>query len=143
MDVGPRLESACFAALRRSPKLQGGLLLLVVATFVVGIFRFELWTGKSSFDDAVAVCKENYIGAYMKWNNVDREEAEDDYESISGFGDAEIPSSFAFAVSMLCFVLWMFRTPHHSSNEVSMDKKCKFIIMIKGLGLEPNPEELK
>ena len=125
MDAGLRLGSAWFQILRRSPQAQMGLSLVLLTTVVVSIFRFQLWTGQSSLDDALAVCKENYLGAYMKFNDVDREEAEEYYEGNASLGDGNRLNTGGFAVSVLCFVLWMFRSPHHSSQESSMDKQRK------------------
>ena len=125
MDAGLRLGSAWFQILHRSPQAQMGLSLLLLTTVVVLIFRYQLWTWQSSLDDALAVCKENYLGAYMKLNDADREEAEEYYDGSAGLGHGERLVTGALAVSVLCFVLWMFRSPHHSSQESSMDKQRK------------------
>ena len=122
-----RAEKAAFRAIREGVWPRACIMALLPVVLMCGSHVPQWITGMDSLQAAREVCRENYI-ARMKAVNVD-----DDVDVVGDFesrNSRDLHPQHLFnivpsCISALCFVLWMYCSPHLRSRALSSDIERK------------------
>ena len=119
-----RLEKACVQRIRRSSRLRK-ILFVSASTLVVCVgFLPVFLTGTLDFAEADAVCYERVLR--MGKDNPERKELDMQDNPAYRLTPGHIFTTASMAVSLLCWLVWLFFSSHvsGSSSAKALDRKC-------------------
>ena len=128
-----RGEKAVLTAVRNTKWLQKLLLVLVPAAWVCAALVPYLMTGETSRRGAGNVCKDNSFEMRSKWKEGgDLELAAEEFESRYEYhAERQLYPAHTFNnastfFSSVCFLLWVYFTPHRRASASALDLKRTF-----------------